>query len=90
MGIIAGKGVLITFMETDVTCPICTAVFNASNKIEKAKYPTFNTKCPRCKGKITIATPIFGGRLKCWETNCPAVVERLETETIEQVIILKE
>ena len=89
MGIISGKGVLVTFMESEVTCPICTFAFDASAKIEKAKYPTFNSKCPACKGKITISTPIFGGTLKCWETDVPKCVERQETETPIQIITAK-
>lgn len=87
MGVLITKNGLIDFMETEITCPICTGKFDASDKMEKAKYPVFNTKCPKCKGKITISEPIFGGTLKCWETNCPEVVQRLETETPIQVII---
>lgn len=90
MGVILGKGILIDFMETTVTCPICTGVFDASAKMSKAKYPVFNTKCPKCKGKITISEPMFGGHLKCWETNCPPSVQRLETEMPIEIIILKQ
>jgi hypothetical protein len=53
--------------------------------MDKAKYPVFKTKCPKCKGKITISIPIFGGELKCWETECPKEIERLETITPNKV-----
>lgn len=89
MGVIIGKGMIVTFMESDITCPICTYEFDASAKMDKAKYPLFNTKCPACKGKITISIPIMGGTLKCWETECPRSVKRLETETPIKVIINK-
>lgn len=56
-------------------------VWDASAKMEKAKYPLFNTRCLKCKGKITISVPIFGGFLKCWETECPPTVKRLKTIT---------
>lgn len=71
MSIIAGKGFLITVMETELKCPICTFNFDASDKMDKAKYPTFQTKCPACKGKIGISIPIFGGTTECfeWGTN---------------------
>lgn len=85
MSIITGPNYLITYMETEVHCPICEQTFDASTQIEKAKYPVFNTKCPWCKGKITISTPIYGGNLKCWETNCPKNVKRLETITPNKV-----
>lgn len=81
MSLIMGNGMCITYMETEITCPICQQVFDATAKMEKAKYPVFNTKCPKCKGKITISEPIFGGELKCWETNCPPSVKRLKTVT---------
>jgi hypothetical protein len=79
MSIIIENGMLITYMETELNCPICGQLFDASKKMDKAKYPVFNTKCPICKGKITIAEPFMGGNLECWETNCPASVERLIT-----------
>lgn len=85
MSIIIGNGILLTYGESEITCPICTSVFDASAKMEKAKYPIFNTRCPKCKGKITISEPIFGGVLKCWETECPLTVERLETITPNKV-----
>jgi tRNA G26 N,N-dimethylase Trm1 len=85
MSIWSGKGYLITVIESEVTCPICDQVFDASTKMSKAKYPVFNTKCPFCKGKITISEPIFGGELRCWETNCPKSVKRLETITENKI-----
>lgn len=60
---------LITYMESLVKCPICTFEFDASDKIEKAKYPLFKTKCPACKGAIGISMPIFGGNTECFEWN---------------------
>ncbi len=71
MSIIAGKGFLITVMETELECPICAFKFDASYKMDKAKYPTFKTKCPACKGKIGISILIFGGTTECfeWDTN---------------------
>lgn len=81
MSLIIGNGMCITYMETEITCPICDQVFDASAKMEKAKYPIFNTRCPKCKGKITISEPIFGEILKCWETECPKTVKRLKTIT---------
>ena len=67
MSTLHGNGYLITYMETEVTCPICDFTFDASEKIDKAKHPAFKTKCPRCKGKIGISTPIMGGKIKCYE-----------------------
>lgn len=87
MGVIIGNGMLIDFIENEINCPICTAHFDASDKMDKAKYPVFNTKCPKCKGKITISIPIFGGKLTCWETNTPKCVEPVTTETPIQIII---
>lgn len=85
MSIWSGKGFLITVVESEVTCPICSQVFDCSAKSEKVKYPVFNMRCPFCKGKITISEPIFGGELKCWETNCPKTVKRLETITENKI-----
>ena len=79
MSIIIEKGSIICYDEAELVCPICTGTFDASKKIEKAKYPCFDTKCPLCKGKITILLPIFGGTTKCWETECPESIQRLET-----------
>lgn len=81
MSIWSGKGYLITVVESEVTCPICDQIFDCGGKMEKAKYPVFNMKCPFCKGKITISTPMMGGQLECWETNCPKTVKRLKTTT---------
>lgn len=85
MSIIIGNGMLLSYDETEGTCPICEQIFDASQKIEKSKHPVFNTRCPKCKGKITISTPVFGGTLKFFETECPATIKRLETETPNKV-----
>lgn len=85
MSLIIGKGICLTYFETEIKCPICEQIFDASEKMDKAKYPVFNTMCPKCKGKITISIPVFGGVLKCWETNCPPSVKRLETETPNKI-----
>lgn len=79
MSVLAGKGYRITVTETDLTCPICTFKFDASDKIEKSKDVVFKTRCPACKGKIGISLPIFGGTTKCFEWDVPKSVERLET-----------
>lgn len=84
MSVIVGNGMWISYDESEITCPICSSIFDASNKIEKS-LPVFNMRCPKCKGKITISVPIMGGTLKCWETECPKTVERLETETPNKV-----
>lgn len=81
MSLIMGNGMLVSYFEHEIKCPICEQIFDASSKMDKAKYPVFNTRCPVCKGKITISIPIFGGVLKCWETHCPKTVKRLETVT---------
>jgi hypothetical protein len=82
MSIIIGEGYIVSCLESEVECPICTAKFDAAEKIYKAKYPVFKMKCPKCKGKLTISAPIFSSdNLKCWETECPKNVKRLETET---------
>jgi ssDNA-binding Zn-finger/Zn-ribbon topoisomerase 1 len=82
MSVIIGKGYMISCLETEAQCPICTAKFDVGEKMEKAKYPVFKMKCPKCKGKITVSTPMFSSdKLKCWETECPKNVERLESET---------
>lgn len=79
MGIVTGKGMLITVMENELECPICTFKFDASAKMDKAKYPTFKTKCPGCKGAIGIKMPIFGGTTECFEWDTPPNVEQLKT-----------
>ncbi len=82
MSVEIGRGYILSVLETECTCPICEQVFDASDKIEKHKYPIFKTKCPKCKGKITISAPVFSSDLlKCWETECPKNVPRLETVT---------
>lgn len=83
MSLILGKGMIVTIIETDLTCPICTAVFDASKMMDRAKYPCFNTKCPKCSGKITIQEPMYSGNVKVWETNPPLIKnpEILQTET---------
>ena len=83
MSIVIGNGALISYDESDLECPICTSVFDASEKMSKAKYPTFKTKCPYCKGIIGITIPIFGGNTKCFEWNIPNIIEhnRLKTES---------
>ncbi|MBK7362919.1 MAG: hypothetical protein IPJ01_11525 [Micavibrio sp.] len=82
MSIISGNGALIGYDESDLECPICNSIFDASEKMSKAKYPTFKTKCPICKGIIGITIPIFGGNTKCFEWNIPKIIEhtRLKTE----------
>jgi len=85
MSVLVGPGYIICYSETEVTCPICEQIFDAGDKISKAKYPVFSTKCPTCKGKITISVGIFGGGLKCWETDCPSSIKRLETITPDKV-----
>ena len=85
MSITVGKGFLITHVETEVTCPICTFVFDACDKIERSKNPVFKTKCPACKGAIGISVAIFGGKTSCFEWDVPKGVERLETETSNKV-----
>lgn len=77
----------ITYMETEVTCPICTFAFDASDKIDKAKYPTFKTKCPGCKSAIGISMPIFGGNTECFEWNAPKTREdnRLKSITPNKI-----
>lgn len=56
MSIISGNGSLITYIESELECPICTFKFDASDKMGKAKYPTFKTRCPGCKSQIGIST----------------------------------
>ena len=67
MSIIAGKGFLITVVDTEVGCPICTFRFDASKVMAKAKDPVFKTKCPACKGATGISEPIYGGNTTCFE-----------------------
>jgi hypothetical protein len=83
MSLIVGNGMCITYMETDVTCPICTFEFNCGEKYEKAKKFIFKMKCPACKSWIGIRMPVFGGTTKCFEWNPPKTKEdnQLKTET---------
>ncbi len=81
MSVIAGKGFLIAMTETELECPICTFKFDANEKMSKAKYPTFKTKCPACKGKIGIQIPIFGGTTECFEWDTLPNVEQLITKS---------
>lgn len=85
MSLIIGNGICLTYGETNIKCPICTAVFDASAKMARAKYPILNTRCPHCKGKITISEPMYSGELKCWETECPHNVARKTTITKNKV-----
>jgi len=81
MSLIIGNGILLNYLETEVTCPVCTFEFDVSDKMEKAKYPVFKMKCPACKSALGVSTPIFGGELTCYEWNVPKGVERQETKT---------
>ncbi len=87
MSIITGKigdgSFLVTTIETEVICPICTFGFDAEEKMEKAKNFVVKMKCPACKGKIGIDIPVFGGNTRCYEWDAPKAksLERLETET---------
>lgn len=82
MSVIIGNGYILSCLETEAQCPICTSKFDVGEKMYKAKYPVFKMKCPKCKGKITIASPVFSSdKLRCWETDCPENVKRLETVT---------
>ncbi len=82
MSVIIGNDVCITYHETEVKCPVCTFYFDASDKISKAKYPIFKTKCPACKSAIGISIPIFGGNTKCFEWTAPKTIENNRLETI--------
>lgn len=79
MSVLLQGGGIITVMETELECPICTFVFDASEKMDRAKYPMFKTKCPACKGKIGISMPIFGGTTECFEWDVPANVTGVKT-----------
>jgi hypothetical protein len=83
MSVIVSNKALISVIDTDVECPICTCKLDVSNKIDKAKYPIFKIKCPGCKSAIGISIPIFGGNTKCFEWNPPKTKEdnQLRTET---------
>jgi hypothetical protein len=79
MSLIVGKGVMITVMETEVCCPVCTFKFDVGEKSEKSKYPAFSMKCPGCKSKLSILMPVFGGQTIVREFSVPENVERLQT-----------
>lgn len=82
MNIITGPGYIISCLETEAQCPICTAKFDVGAKMEKTINPVFKMKCPKCKGKITVSTPFFSSdTMRVWETECPKNVKRQETET---------
>jgi hypothetical protein len=85
MSLIIGGGMCLSYFESEITCPICEQKFNGSEKMDSAKNPVFNTKCPKCKGKITIKIPLMGGFTECRETNCPPTVKRLATVTPNHV-----
>lgn len=76
-----GQGSIITVSETDITCPICTFKFDASDKMDKAKLPVFKMKCPGCKSAIGIQIPIFGGVTKYFEWNPPKTKEDHQLKT---------
>lgn len=77
---------LINVMESILECPICTATFDASGQIDKARYPAFKTKCPACKGKIGISLPIFGGTTKCFEWETPEPVETIAPFEVNYIL----
>lgn len=85
MGVIIGKGILIDFHETKLTCPICTADFDGSKAMDKAKLPYFKSKCPKCKSAIGILAPIFGGTTKVYEWDSPKS-DQLSTEADFEII----
>ena len=86
MSLIIGGGMCITYNETEVTCPICTFEFDASDKIAKADIPCFKSKCPACKSAIGISVPIFGGHTECFEWNSPKTkCEKLKTVTPNRI-----
>lgn len=79
MSIIIGNGIRLSYFETELECPICTFVFDASAKMHKAKLPVFKTKCPACKGSIGISIGMYGGSTECFEWETSPNVERLKT-----------
>ncbi len=82
MSIIHRNGALITYMETLVTCPICTASFDVSKAADRAKYPLFKMKCPHCKSSVGVSMPIFGGNTECFEWNAPKLEHAEPLKTI--------
>lgn len=87
MSKIIGNGKCITYMETEITCPICTFAFDISDKIDKADLPIFKMKCPGCKSAIGISLPIFGGNTECFEWNAPKTIKdnRLKSVTLNRI-----
>lgn len=86
MSIIIGNGMCLTYMETEVTCPICNFSFDCSDKESKAKEPVFKMRCPGCKSWVGISMPIFGGNTKCFEWNPPKTSQhRLEIITPNKI-----
>lgn len=88
--IYSGPGFLVTYIETNVRCPICEQIFDAGTKIEKAKYPFFDTTCLVCKGKISISVPIMGGTLKCYERGPGKHIKFTETKNRVNGKVMKE
>lgn len=80
MSVLRGNGYWIHVNETDLTCPVCTAPFNAGDKMNKAKFPIFKMKCPACKSPIGIRIPIFGGTTQVFEWNTPPHVHPLQSD----------
>lgn len=85
MSIITGKGYCLTYVEAEVKCPVCEQKFDASKKVNSRSMPVIDMKCPICKSKVTVFFPVMGGELRCWETECPTSVQRLETITKNKV-----
>lgn len=81
MSIIVHGGMIMTVMETEVECPVCTFKFDIGAKAEKARYPMFKTKCPACKSKLGISMPIMGGTTECFEWDVPKGVPQLRTKS---------
>ena len=79
MSVIVGSGVYISYMETEVECPVCSAIIDIGEKADKAKYPVFKMKCPKCKSWLGISMPIFGGTTECFEWNVPKNVRPQKT-----------
>ncbi len=79
MSVIHGKGVYITYMETEIVCPVCEAEIDIADKADKAKDPVFKMKCPKCKSWLGVSMPIFGGTTECFEWNTPKNVKPQRT-----------
>lgn len=72
----------ISYMETDVTCPICTFSFDSSERASKAKDFIFKMKCPACKSWVGVRLPIFGGNTQCFEWNPPKTKKDNQLRTV--------